>query len=100
MPIYVHCKAGRSRSVTAVLAYLIKSRQWTLRQAYDYVMERRSGICPNIGFVTELMRVEKGVLGFKRNNGAITEFDLRKKEEMFDMEGIEPLGKTPKTAFF
>ncbi|CAJ0767461.1 20196_t:CDS:2, partial [Entrophospora sp. SA101] len=41
-PIYVHCKAGKSRSVTAVLAYLIKSRHWTLRHAYDYVMARRS----------------------------------------------------------
>ncbi|CAB4419913.1 unnamed protein product [Rhizophagus irregularis] len=99
-PVYVHCKAGRSRSVTAVLAYLIKSHQWTLRQAYDYVMEHRSGICPNIGFVTELMRIEESVFGFKRNSGAVTEFDLRKKGEMFDMEYIEPLSETPRTAFF
>ncbi|CAG8457953.1 8827_t:CDS:2 [Funneliformis mosseae] len=101
MPIYVHCKAGRSRSVTAVLAYLIKSRQWTLRHAYDYVIERRSVICPNIGFVAELMRLEKGVLGIKRNSGAVTEFYLRNKEEMFVMEGVvEPLSKPPRTAFF
>ncbi|CAG8491785.1 3992_t:CDS:2 [Rhizophagus irregularis] len=99
-PVYVHCKAGRSRSVTAVLAYLIKSHQWTLRQAYDYVTEHRSGICPNIGFVTELMRIEESVFGFKRNSGAVTEFDLRKKGEMFDMEYIEPLSETPRTAFF
>lgn len=86
--------------MTAVLAYLIKSHQWTLRQAYDYVMEHRSGICPNIGFVTELMRIEESVFGFKRNSGAVTEFDLRKKGEMFDMEYIEPLSETPRTAFF
>ncbi|CAI2165171.1 4310_t:CDS:2 [Funneliformis geosporum] len=94
MPIYVHCKAGRSRSVTAVLAYLMKSRQWTLRHAYDYVIERRSGICPNIGFVAELMRLEKGVLGIKRNSGDVTEFYLRNKE------CVEPLSKPPRTAFF
>ncbi|CAI2165589.1 18504_t:CDS:2 [Funneliformis geosporum] len=99
-PIYVHCKAGRSRSVTAVLAYLIKSRNWTLKHAYDYVMDRRSGICPNIGFVAELMKVEELVLGIKRNCGAATEFDLRRKEDMMDMEGVEPLGKVPKTAYF
>ncbi|CAG8516230.1 2842_t:CDS:2 [Funneliformis mosseae] len=99
-PIYVHCKAGKSRSVTAVLAYLIKSRNWTLKHAYDYVMDRRSGICPNIGFVAELMRVEEVVLGIKRNCGAVTEFDLRRKEDMMDMEGVEPLGKAPKTAYF
>ncbi|CAG8467694.1 10223_t:CDS:2 [Diversispora eburnea] len=90
-PIYVHCKAGKSRSVTAVLAFLIKSRHWTLRHAYDYVMERRSGICPNIGFVAELMRVEELVLGIKSNTGAITEFDLRRKDDMMDVEGIEPV---------
>ncbi|EEB88054.1 hypothetical protein MPER_14341, partial [Moniliophthora perniciosa FA553] len=29
-PTYVHCKAGKSRSVTAVIAYLIHSHHWTL----------------------------------------------------------------------
>ncbi|CAG8706009.1 8673_t:CDS:2, partial [Acaulospora morrowiae] len=95
MPVYVHCKAGKSRSVTAVLAFLIKSRKWTLKRAYDYVMERRSGICPNIGFVAELMRVEEVVLGIKRNNG----LDLGEKK-MTSMEGIELLKKKPHTAFF
>nr|CAG8497262.1 5523_t:CDS:2 [Entrophospora candida] len=99
-PIYVHCKAGKSRSVTAVLAYLIKSRHWTLRHAYDYVMERRSGICPNIGFVAELMRVEEGVLGHKRVNGAMTHAGFRRKDNMLDMESINPLGNIPRTAFF
>nr|CAG8436841.1 9794_t:CDS:2 [Entrophospora candida] len=99
-PIYVHCKAGKSRSVTAVLAYLIKSRHWTLRHAYDYVMERRSGICPNIGFVAELMRVEEGVLGHKRVNGAMTHVGFRRKDNMLDMESINPLGNIPRTAFF
>ncbi|CAJ0827814.1 6650_t:CDS:2 [Entrophospora sp. SA101] len=99
-PIYVHCKAGKSRSVTAVLAYLIKSRHWTLRHAYDYVMERRSGICPNIGFVAELMRVEEGVLGHKRVNGAMTHVGFRRKDNMLDMESINSLGNIPRTAFF
>ncbi|CAJ0862652.1 6706_t:CDS:2 [Entrophospora sp. SA101] len=95
-PIYVHCKAGKSRSVTAVLAYLIKSRHWTLRHAYDYVMERRSGICPNIGFVAELMRVEEGVLGHKRVNGAMTHVGFRRKDNMLDMESINSLGRSLK----
>ncbi|CAG8561898.1 4100_t:CDS:2, partial [Scutellospora calospora] len=93
MPVYVHCKAGKSRSVTAVLAFLIESRRWTLSHAYDYVMNRRSGICPNIGFVAELMKVEEGVLGIKRNNFANSEFDIR-GQEMINMEGVEPLNKT------
>jgi predicted protein tyrosine phosphatase len=64
-PTYVHCKAGKSRSVTAVIAYLIHANHWTLSKAYTFVMERRKGISPNIGFVSELMSFEEMELGGK-----------------------------------
>ncbi|KAG6816005.1 hypothetical protein H0H87_009544 [Tephrocybe sp. NHM501043] len=64
-PVYVHCKAGKSRSVTAVMAYLIHANHWTLSQAYSFVLERRKGISPNIGFVSELMSFEEKELGGK-----------------------------------
>jgi len=61
----VHCKAGKSRSVTAVMAYLIHANHWTLSRAYAFVLERRKGISPNIGFVSELMTFEEQALGGK-----------------------------------
>ncbi|KAI0742757.1 hypothetical protein C8Q80DRAFT_1109135 [Daedaleopsis nitida] len=64
-PTYVHCKAGKSRSVTAVMAYLIHANHWTLSRAYAFVLERRKGISPNIGFVSELMTLEEQELGGK-----------------------------------
>ncbi|TFK48314.1 hypothetical protein OE88DRAFT_1685004 [Heliocybe sulcata] len=64
-PTYVHCKAGKSRSVTAVMAYLIHANHWTLSRAYQFVLERRKGISPNIGFVSELMTFEEQELGTK-----------------------------------
>ncbi|KAG6861829.1 hypothetical protein C0995_011711 [Termitomyces sp. Mi166 len=64
-PVYVHCKAGKSRSVTAVIAYLIHANHWTLSKAYSFVLERRKGISPNIGFVSELMSFEEQELGGK-----------------------------------
>ncbi|KAI0270730.1 hypothetical protein BC834DRAFT_529918 [Gloeopeniophorella convolvens] len=64
-PTYVHCKAGKSRSVTAVMAYLIHANHWTLSRAYTFVLERRRGISPNIGFVSELMNFEEAELGGK-----------------------------------
>lgn len=64
-PTYVHCKAGKSRSVTAVMAYLIHANRWTLSRAYAFVLERRKGISPNIGFVSELMNFEEQELGNK-----------------------------------
>ncbi|XAO22662.1 hypothetical protein I312_101435 [Cryptococcus bacillisporus CA1280] len=68
-PTYVHCQAGKSRSVTIILAYLIHANAWTLKTSYAYVAERRKGISPNIGFVAELMQWEEKELGVKQSGG-------------------------------
>lgn len=34
---YVHCKAGRGRSTTVVLCYLVQHKQMTPNEAYEYV---------------------------------------------------------------
>lgn len=39
--IYVHCKAGKTRSTTVVVCYLISAEGMTPRQAYDYVKKKR-----------------------------------------------------------
>jgi hypothetical protein len=49
------------------MAYLIHANHWTLSQAYAFVVERRKGISPNIGFVSELMTFEEEELGGKSN---------------------------------
>ena len=68
-PVYVHCKAGKSRSVTIVIAYLIHALGWTLQRSYSHVADRRADICPNIGFVAELMRYEEKELKLPRSTG-------------------------------
>jgi len=47
------------------MAYLIHANHWTLSKAYAFVLERRKGISPNIGFVSELMNFEEQELGGK-----------------------------------
>lgn len=70
-PIYVHCQAGKSRSVAAVLAYLVVSEHWTLKRAYRHVVKVRPNISPNIGFVAELMKMEEAVHGQVSNFAAV-----------------------------
>lgn len=67
--VYVHCKAGKSRSVTIVLAYLIHRYKISLKESYAYVSNRRKGICPNIGFLAELMRFQERELGSNGGGG-------------------------------
>ncbi|KAI8598852.1 protein-tyrosine phosphatase-like protein [Dissophora ornata] len=68
-PIYVHCKAGKSRSVTATIAYLITQLQWPLNKAYKHVLTQRPCMCPNIGFVSELIRMEERTFGADKARG-------------------------------
>lgn len=39
--IYVHCKAGRGRSATIVLCWLIKAKKITQNEAMNFLLERR-----------------------------------------------------------
>ncbi|GAB1610494.1 phosphatidylglycerophosphatase and protein-tyrosine phosphatase 1-like [Argonauta hians] len=40
--VYVHCKAGRTRSATLVCCYLIQTKGFDDKSAWDYVVKRRS----------------------------------------------------------
>ncbi|KAF7075887.1 hypothetical protein CFC21_080621 [Triticum aestivum] len=41
---YVHCKAGRARSATVVMCYLVRYKGMTTKQAYDHVRSCRSRV--------------------------------------------------------
>jgi protein-tyrosine phosphatase len=53
-PVLVHCVRGASRSVSVVIAYLMKKNNWDVETALTYVKERRSVANPNIGFLQQL----------------------------------------------
>ena len=57
--VLVHCHAGRSRSVTVVLAYLMKYYHYSLHSALEYVKERKPDVNPNLGFVGQLLKYQE-----------------------------------------
>ncbi|KAH6581191.1 hypothetical protein BASA60_002575 [Batrachochytrium salamandrivorans] len=59
--VFVHCKAGRSRSVSVVIGYLVAAQKLTLKAAYEMVRKVRKGVSPNLGFMAALVKVEKDV---------------------------------------
>ncbi|TPX31148.1 hypothetical protein SmJEL517_g05467 [Synchytrium microbalum] len=61
--VFVHCKAGKSRSATAVLAWLITHNNMTLKEAYQHVRLKRPEASPNLGFFAVLMRMEQDIRG-------------------------------------
>ncbi|XP_045147352.1 dual specificity protein phosphatase 5 [Echinops telfairi] len=60
--VLVHCEAGISRSPTICMAYLMKTQQLHLKEAFDYIKQRRSVVSPNFGFLGQLLQYESEVL--------------------------------------
>ena len=57
--IIVHCLMGISRSATAVIAYLIKYKGFTMEEGLKLVKEKRDVARPNKGFLDQLKQYEK-----------------------------------------
>lgn len=56
--IYVHCKAGRGRSATVVVAYLMRYHHFNLEEGYKYVKKYRSQINLNKNQLSALEEYE------------------------------------------
>lgn len=55
--VFIHCMAGKSRSASFVIIYLMKYLKYTLEDAYQYVNNLRD-IYPNLGFIEQMMEYE------------------------------------------
>ncbi|KAF2078038.1 hypothetical protein CYY_000676 [Polysphondylium violaceum] len=58
----VHCMHGRSRSATAVIAYLMYRNKWSLRESLQEVRSRRSLVGPHRHLKLQLIEWEKHFL--------------------------------------
>lgn len=56
--ILIHCAMGVSRSSAIVIAYLMKSKRMSFKEAFYFVKKRRSIIFPNFGFMSQLSQYE------------------------------------------
>lgn len=100
--VLIHCTAGKSRSPTITMAYLIYTNGWSLRQAYEFLKARRK-ICPNLGFLCMLAEFEKATLGEQKKglaelcNTSLTELSIlvAEDEEMplnLTLQSLDKLG--------
>ncbi|XP_073053422.1 dual specificity protein phosphatase 1 isoform X2 [Primulina eburnea] len=61
--VLVHCFAGRSRSVTVVVAYLMFKNGMPLLEALEHVKILRPVASPNLGFMSQLHGFERSLQG-------------------------------------
>lgn len=57
--IFVHCFMGSSRSATIVIAYLIKYQNYRVRDAINYVKEKRCVVNLNVDFFNQLIEFSR-----------------------------------------
>jgi atypical dual specificity phosphatase len=65
--VLVHCVLGVSRSTSLCLAYYIKYRNMTLKQAFEHVSSKRPCVRPNPGFWRQLIDYEKRIFASKQS---------------------------------
>jgi len=75
--VLIHCAAGISRSSTIVLAYIMREEGLSFKDAFALVFSRHF-ICPNEGFIKQLIQWEKLLI----EQGMI-ELDQLEDEENF-----------------
>lgn len=61
--VLVHCRQGRSRSASCVLAYLMQVHALSLKVAFELLVEKRSCVCVNQGFAKQLVEFENELRG-------------------------------------
>ena len=57
--ILIHCQVGMSRSVTAIVCYMIAVLGFTVEQSLRIIRERRPWACPNHGFMDQLFELQQ-----------------------------------------
>ncbi|XP_071842348.1 phosphatidylglycerophosphatase and protein-tyrosine phosphatase 1-like isoform X1 [Apostichopus japonicus] len=68
--VYVHCKAGRTRSVTLVGCYLIQKRKWTPSNSKNFLEDKRPHVVlQDLHFRAMYRYYDKNILKAKREKG-------------------------------
>jgi len=73
--VLVHCVAGVSRSVSLILAYLMKYHGYSARDAYVMVRSKRTIARPNDSFCLQLGQYEKSSAGRSSLENQFTDYD-------------------------
>lgn len=59
--VLVHCAQAKSRSVTIILSFLMKSQHLKFKKAFDLLRKRHPQAEPNSGFRRQLIEYEKTI---------------------------------------
>lgn len=65
--IFVHCRQGKSRSGSFVIAWMMYKNNMSFKEALKYVKSKRPLVLPNKGFCEQLLKFETYLKNNKKN---------------------------------
>mmetsp|Transcript_152 Transcript_152/g.203 ORF Transcript_152/g.203 Transcript_152/m.203 type:complete len:195 (-) Transcript_152:74-658(-) len=71
--VFVHCRRGKSRSASFVLAYLMSKHSHSLDDALEFVKQKRPIVRPNPGFINQLKEFESKLSNQKSTDNTTLE---------------------------
>jgi protein-tyrosine phosphatase len=57
--VLIHCNKGISRSSSIIIAYIMKKYKKSFNDAFEFVMQKKNNINPNLGFIMQLEQYDK-----------------------------------------
>ena len=80
--VYVHCKAGRGRSASAILSYFIMFKGWSFEKAFNFLKSKRSHIAiKNKRFKMEILKCLYEIIELKKKKSLQKLFMLLTQEK-------------------
>lgn len=76
--VLVHCLMGCSRSATIAIAYLMYKNKITYEEALEIVKNKRPMVCPNEGFISQLLLFEEMGCAMDRTHEKYRQYRLKK----------------------
>ncbi|KAK0403320.1 hypothetical protein QR680_016858 [Steinernema hermaphroditum] len=70
--VYVHCKAGRTRSATVAVSYLMKRNDWNPNVAFEHLKSKRPQVLLRSAHWRTVNEYRRFLDGVKRENSKLT----------------------------
>jgi protein-tyrosine phosphatase len=80
--VLIHCYAGKSRSASFVIAYLMKYKNVSMNDAYEFILSKRY-IYPNDNFISQLMNYECELFKIDKSTFNIDDYMIQRISELF-----------------
>ena len=92
----VHCSAGISRSSSIIIGYCMIYKKKKLKECYKFVKGKKKNIAPNVGFMKQLIELEKEIFNINESTINLTDYIIDLLHQVFPQQNRNKIGNVLK----